>query len=279
MAGQAWLAGSNVSKALQTAPGNVNDHAEVPQSAGGRESNARGTANDQGCLISHAIPHFESRRLVSLDAIVATVDDQAALADGPGGTTARAGRPRSQATRRAILDAVLDLTAEAGYRNLTVDGIADRAGAGKQTIYRWWPSKDDVLLEALALKAELDIPIPDTGSYREDMRVFLTASFTLGRQHLVIDVLRALMARAQLDDEFGQRFRGAFLQRRRDVLAVIVRRAQERGDLPSHLRPGTIADIVFGVIWYRVLATGQLADGHLADELVAALAPDNRTTQ
>lgn len=207
------------------------------------------------------------------------MEDQPALADGAGGTAARAGRPRSQASRRAILDAALNLTAEAGYRNLTVDGIADRAGAGKQTIYRWWPSKDDVLLEALALKAELDIPIPDTGSYRQDMHAFLTASFTLGRQHLVIDVLRALMARAQLDDAFGQRFRGAFLQRRREALAIIVRRAHERGDLPPHLQPGTIADIVFGVIWYRVLATGHLADGHLADELVAALDPDNGTTR
>jgi AcrR family transcriptional regulator len=196
---------------------------------------------------------------------------RAGRAAAAGGS--RPGRRRSEASRLAILDAALDLAAEEGYPNLTVDGIAGRAGTGKQTIYRWWPSKDDVLLEALAVKADLHIPIPDNGSYRADLHSFLTASFNLGQQQLVVEVLRALMARAQLDDAFGQRFRTAFLQRRRDALAVIVERAQRRGDLPSHLRPGTVADIIFGVIWYRVLATGQPPDDRLADELVAALDP------
>jgi AcrR family transcriptional regulator len=189
------------------------------------------------------------------------------------GSGSRPGRRRSETSRLAILDAALDLAAEEGYPNLTVDAIAGRAGTGKQTIYRWWPSKDDVLLEALAVKADLRIPIPDNGSYRVDLHAFLTASFNLGHQELVVVVLRALMARAQLDDAFGQRFRTAFLQRRRDALAVIVERARERGDLPSHLRQGTVADIIFGVIWYRVLATGQAPDNELVDELVAALDP------
>ena len=70
-------------------------------------------------------------------------------ADGP-----RPGRKRSEEARRAILAAALELTAEAGYAGLTIDGIAARSGSGKQTIYRWWPSKDDVLLEAGAAKAD-----------------------------------------------------------------------------------------------------------------------------
>ena len=185
---------------------------------------------------------------------------------------ARPGRRRSESSRQAILAAALELTAEVGYAGLTVDGIAARAGTGKQTIYRWWPSKDDVLLEALAVKADLQVPVPDAGSYRADLHAFLTASFALGRQRQVADVLRALMARAQIDEGFGQRFRAGFLQRRRDALAVILERAQARGELPAHLTPGTIADIVFGVIWYRFLATGQQLDDQLAAELTTALA-------
>jgi AcrR family transcriptional regulator len=184
----------------------------------------------------------------------------------------RPGRKRSEEARQAILAAALELTAEAGYARLTIDGIAARSGAGKQTIYRWWPSKDDVLLEAGAAQADLHVPIPDEGSYRADLRAFLTASFALGRQPQLIDVLRALMARAQIDDAFGQRFRTAFLQRRRDALAVILDRAQGRGELPSAVSAGTIADIVFGVIWYRMLATRQALDTKLADELTTALA-------
>jgi AcrR family transcriptional regulator len=190
-------------------------------------------------------------------------------ADGP-----RPGRKRSEEARRAILAAALELTAEAGYAGLTIDGIAARSGSGKQTIYRWWPSKDDVLLEAGAAKADLHVPTADEGSYRADLRAFLTASFALVRQRQLTDVLRALMARAQIDEEFGQRFRAAFLQRRRDALGIILDRARARGELPAGVSPGTITDIVFGVIWYRTLATREPLDERLVDELVSLLAGD-----
>jgi AcrR family transcriptional regulator len=172
---------------------------------------------------------------------------------------------------RAILAAALELTAEVGYARLTVDGIAARAGTGKQTIYRWWPSKDDVLLEALADRAALDVMVSDQGSYRADLHAFLMASFALGRQPQVPGILCALMARAQIDEEFGQRFRVSFLQHRRDALAVILDRAHARGDLPPNLARGTITDVVFGVIWYRLLATKVPLDDRLASEIADAL--------
>lgn len=191
---------------------------------------------------------------------------------------ARPGRKRSEESRRAILAAALELTAEVGYAGLTVDGIAARAGTGKQTIYRWWPSKDDVLLEALADRAALDVVVPDQGSYRADLHAFLMSSFVLGRQLQVPDILRALMARAQIDEEFGRRFRASFLQRRRDALEVIVDRARDRGDLPSALSRDTIADVVFGVIWYRVLARREPPGDQLAGEIAAALGAADGTT-
>jgi AcrR family transcriptional regulator len=202
-------------------------------------------------------------------------DEQTARGDAGrrAGPAARPGRKRSQETRHAILAAALELTAEAGYARLTIDGIAARSGAGKQTIYRWWPSKDDVLLEALAAKADLYVPVTDDeGSFRADLRAFLMASFAMGRQPQLIDVLRALMARAQIDEAFGERFRAAFLQRRRDALAVILDRAMARGDLPPGASPGTITDLVFGLFWYRMLATREPYDERLADELVSVLA-------
>ena len=182
------------------------------------------------------------------------------------------GRKRSQESRLAILTAAFELIGEVGYGGLTIEGIAARSGTGKQTVYRWWPSKADVLLDALATKADLHVPVPDEASYAADLRAFLIASFALGRKRQVVDTLRALMAHAQIDAEFGQRFRASFLQRRRDALSTILDRARARGDLPPGLSPGTVADIVFGVIWYRLLATGQNLDGRLVDELVVTLA-------
>src|SRR5580658_4696398 len=131
------------------------------------------------------------------------------------------GRKRSEQSRRAILTAAWDLTGEAGYAGLTIEGIAARAGVGKQTIYRWWPAKADVLLEAGAAKADLRVPVTDHGSYRADLRAFLGASYAMGSDPQFAGLLRALMAEAQLDTEFGMRFRAVFLDRRSDALTVI----------------------------------------------------------
>ncbi len=194
----------------------------------------------------------------------------ASVTDQP--TSARPGRRRSEDSRLAILAAALDLVGEVGFAGLTIEGIATRSGAGKQTVYRWWQSKADVLLDALAVKADLHVPVPDEGSYPQDLHAFLAASFRLGRDQRVVDVLCALMAHAQIDTEFGDRFRASFLYRRRDALAAIIDRAKQRGDLPVAPSPGTVADIVFGVIWYRMLATRRPLDRRLIGELVRTLA-------
>ena len=190
----------------------------------------------------------------------------------------RPGRKRSEQSRLAILAATLELVAEAGYGALTIEGIAARSGVGKQTIYRWWPSKADVLLDALATKADLQIPIPDEGSFRADLAHFLGSTFELGEKSPVVDTLRALMAQAQIDQEFGKRFREDFLFRRRDALGRIVERAHERGELPAGVGAGTVIDVVFGTLWYRLLATREPVGRGLAGELVTLLAGHGAST-
>lgn len=184
---------------------------------------------------------------------------------------AKAGRKRSEESRQAILEAAFSLFVESGLRALTIEGIAAEAGVGKQTIYRWWPSKADVLMEALTVKAELLVSTDDHGSYRDDLRSFLTQSFEIGRIDGVRELLAALMGQAQVDPEFGATFRERFLKRRRLALGVILERAVDRGDFPDGLRPETVADVVFGVIWYRVLASGGMPDDRLVDELTTML--------
>jgi AcrR family transcriptional regulator len=184
------------------------------------------------------------------------------------------GRPRSEESRQAILAAALELVSEVGYSGLTMEGLAARAGVGKQTIYRWWPTKGDVLLEAGAVKAEIHVPVTDHGSYAADLRAFLEASYRLASHPQLADLLRAVIAEAQISHEFGARFRSEFLTRRREALAIITDRARERGDLPERPSPGTVADIVFGTIWYRVAATRQQLDGELIEDLIAALCGD-----
>ena len=186
-------------------------------------------------------------RDVSQCGTILTVDEMPAV---------RVGRKRDEGSRLAVLGAAWDVTVESGFAALTVEGIATRAGVGKQTIYRWWPSKADVLLEALAEKADLEVTVEDHGSFRRDLNAFLTDSGSLLHQPGVAAVLRVLMAEAQLDPEFEQRFQAGFIARRRAALSVIMRRATRRGDHPAAAGTDTLIDLVFGLIWYRLLVAG-----------------------
>lgn len=157
-------------------------------------------------------------------------------------------------------------------QDFTIEGIAARAGVSKQTIYRWWPTKGDILLESLAEQAEARISTSDHGSYGQDLRRFLNQTFKVLRPQGVRSALRSLMAEAQQNPDLLRRFREEFLERRRAALAQIVSRAETRGDLPPEVHGELIGDIVFGVIWYRMLATDRLLGGADAQHLAQLLA-------
>lgn len=185
----------------------------------------------------------------------------------------RPGRPRSEAARRAILDAASGELNERGYAALTIQGIAQRAGVGKQTVYRWWPSKADIVLEALVEVAEARIVMPDTGALPTDLTAFLKATF---RQRGQRPVLLGLMAEALLDPAFARKFRDRFLFSRRAVLRAILDRAAARGEIAADVDPELLIDVVYGVLWYRLMLDHapltEEAGERLADLVVRAAA-------
>jgi AcrR family transcriptional regulator len=162
----------------------------------------------------------------------------------------RPGRPRSEASRRAIHAAAIDELREHGYATLTVEGIAARAGVGKQTIYRWWAGKADVVLDALIDAAATVVSVPDEGSLDADLVAFLEDTF---RQNGQRPVLVGLMAQALLDPGFAAQFRDRFLFGRRAVLREILDRAAARGEIAPDADPELLIDVVYGVLWYRLL--------------------------
>jgi AcrR family transcriptional regulator len=178
----------------------------------------------------------------------------------------RPGRPRSEATRRAIEAAAFEELKERGYAALTIEGIAARAGAGKQTIYRWWRSKADVVLDAMTDLADASVPIPDEGSLPADLLAFLVSSF---RQRAARPALVGLMAQAVLDPEFAGAFRERFLFARRAALRGILDRAAARGEIAQDVDPELLLDVVFGVLWYRLLLEHAPLDDAAARDLAA----------
>jgi AcrR family transcriptional regulator len=180
------------------------------------------------------------------------------------------GRKRSEEARRAILDAAVELLRERGYGSVTVDEIAARAGVGKQTIYRWWKSKPDVVLEALTEHASKTIPVPDTGALEGDLAEFLAATFrALEGTRSLAAVMRGLMAHAQLDEAFAERFR-AYIEGRRATLRDLLARGRARGELPDDLDADLVIDMLFGAMWYRLLL-GHAPLGRRAATALAAI--------
>ncbi|MFI6316221.1 TetR/AcrR family transcriptional regulator [Nonomuraea sp. NPDC050556] len=178
---------------------------------------------------------------------------------------AHTGRRRNEEARRAILEAAVDLLSGGpGDGTVSVDAIAAAAGVGKQTIYRWWPSKGAMLLDALAEYAEAEVPAPDTGTLAGDLEAFLTATFRLGARPATAALLRKIAAEAQQDEHTAQLLH-AFAQQRRAALIALAR----RGAAPD---PELLADQAFGVLWYQLLILHAPLEEEAARRLAHALA-------
>jgi len=165
-----------------------------------------------------------------------------------------------------------------GLPALTMEGIAARAGVGKQTVYRWWHSRADILLEALRESATVTEPLPRTGSLRDDLRIFVQSAFSVARERWVMaPVLRALIAEAQSDEALRTRFREEVIESRRSALGAIFEVAILQGDARADFPPDVGVDMVFGAMWYRLLVGHLPLDDHfalvLADSVSRAAMP------
>ncbi|MEU7615308.1 TetR/AcrR family transcriptional regulator [Micromonospora rifamycinica] len=175
---------------------------------------------------------------------------------------------RSEAAREAVLQAADDLVAELGYAKVTIEGIAARAGVAKQTIYRWWRSKTDILVDAFTADSAQELTLPDTGALRTDLRAHLDQ---LVRFLEVSDsgaVFRALAGQAQHDPELATRLRAEVLPRLRAHDRVPFDRAAARGELPAGTDVDLLVDQTVGPIHFRVLVTGEPVTPTLLDALV-----------
>lgn len=178
---------------------------------------------------------------------------------------------RSEQARQAVLEAADDLLVERGFAGVTMEGIAARAGVAKQTVYRWWNTKTDVLMDACLQDLTEELTPPDSGDLVTDLRAYLAALARFLRDSDAGAVVRALIAHAQHDAAFARQFRDRYLeeQRRRDQLPLA--RARERGQLPAGLDLVAETDQLIGPLYYRVLVTDEPIGAEFTDGLVDAL--------
>lgn len=163
------------------------------------------------------------------------------------------GRPRSEAARRAILRAANVLLARDGFQGVTMEAIAGEAGVSKATLYRWWPCKAAVLMDAFLAETGPCPPFPDTGCVREDLRQQMSG-LAKAMTGPFGALLSGMIAEAQTDPEAAAAFRASYLAPRRAEAKKALERGQGRGEVRPDADLDTVIDALYGPLYYRLLA-------------------------
>lgn len=178
------------------------------------------------------------------------------------------GRPRSEETKKAILTASYELSLENGFNVVTVEGIAKRAGVSKATIYKWWPNKAAVILDAFFAATESMLQVPDTNSVTEDLFIQVNnlASFITSPKGKVI---KELIAEGQFDANIADEYRNRYFNPRRLISRHIIERGILRGELKKDLDIELSIDLIFAPLFYRLLITGETMDSAFVKSLIS----------
>jgi AcrR family transcriptional regulator len=165
------------------------------------------------------------------------------------------GRPRSEKARQAILDSAMEILLDQGLHAMSMDDVARRAGASKATIYRWWPSKERLALDALAAEWASTAPADqgDSGTLRGDLLTRFRPWVRQLNRKPYARVVAGLVAAAQTDSEFADLYRQHFVQPRRDATRDLLIRARDRGEIDADTDLEVTLDLLYGPIYHRLL--------------------------
>ena len=177
------------------------------------------------------------------------------------------GRPRCPTTHQAILDAANNLLDEIGFTNMSLEGIAARAGVGKATIYRRWSNKASVVMDAFLAATAKEIAFPNTSSAREDIRrqmrsVVKVLNGPRGR------TIATLIGVVQSDNELAEAFRTRFVAVRRGEAKAVVQRGIANGEFKPDMDLESVLDCLYGPLYFRLLIGHEKASAKYADQLV-----------
>jgi AcrR family transcriptional regulator len=193
----------------------------------------------------------------------------------------RPGRPRDARVHQAILDTTLEMLSEIGYGHLTIEGVAARAGVGKGTIYRHWPSKGALVVEAISgpicpiATGKWTVrlgPWEDAGSLRADLITFVERVVYALTSPMAGETLPGLAMDLNQDMHLADAFRSFIVQPKRERIAEVLQRARDRGELHGEVDVNLLCDMLVGPLIYRTLLTGQPVDAEgLVDRVLCTL--------
>jgi len=163
------------------------------------------------------------------------------------------GRPRSEVSRQRILDAALQTLEISGFTCSTTDSIAERAGASKATIYRWWPTKASLLAEALREAVAQEVPFPETGDLATDIELQLQNFISLLNGRLG-RAFKAFVGAAQSDPEVAAAFLEEWVKPRRKEAKTVLEHYQQTGRIAPQVDLDLVLDLLYGPLYFRLLS-------------------------
>jgi AcrR family transcriptional regulator len=195
----------------------------------------------------------------------------------PGGADetgqAPRGRPRSQKAHKAVLDAAAELLLDQGLSAVSMDAVAKQAGVSKATIYRWWPTKETLALDALYTEWDTTRSHPrDTGSVRGDLLALLRPWARRAGTRPYARVIAALLTEVHTDPTFADEYRQRVVEPRREQARTVLHRAIDRGEIPADTNIEVALDLLYGPLYHRLLhGHAPLSDRFVKDVVDMAL--------
>lgn len=177
---------------------------------------------------------------------------------------------RNPESAKAILEAALALARDEGWARVSIEGIAARAGVGKRTIYRWWPSKGAVVLDAYVSRMEAMPYMAPAATATEDLRAdlvrMLTDSWDMASDSLPL--LAALIGEAQHDPDLAERLWKRLIGPANEPVQARIRLSQDRGEIPADVDPLRATELVYGQIYVRLLVIPERIDAAFLEDCV-----------
>lgn len=165
----------------------------------------------------------------------------------------KGGRPRSAQSQQAILDATLTLLATEGFEAMSIEAIAARAGVGKKTIYRWWTSKEALVIDAIKNMQQAKNPVIDTGSLRDDLIALFRNTFQVWSRPDARRLLLELVGLMTTHPEVFQTYYDQVLAPRLQQATQVIQQAQAQREVRQDLDAIEIVSLLAGPIWYHLL--------------------------
>ena len=162
------------------------------------------------------------------------------------------GRTRDEEARQRVLDAAFELVGASSPGQVTINAIAEAADVAKQTIYRWWPSRTAVLLDALVAGTMKATPFRESDDLRADFEHHLKSVVKLFNSPTG-SIIRELVAESQSDPEIASEFRQRFWAPRRDLSDARLRRGITLGQIRADIDTEIVLDAVYGPLWLRLM--------------------------